>query len=39
MFSAAFLTFLVYLALTWCAVASAALLAMLVRDILQGTSW
>jgi len=39
MLSAAFMTFLVYLSLTWCAVSAAALIAMLVRDILQGTSW
>lgn len=39
MFSPAFLAFLIYGALLWCAVSSLALLAMLVRDLLQGRTW
>ena len=39
MFSAAFLTALVYIALIWCALSSVGLLAMLLRDIAKGESW
>lgn len=39
MFSAAFLSLLVYGALVWCAVSAAALIGLLVRDLLRGTSW
>jgi hypothetical protein len=39
MFSSGFLTVLVYGALVWCAISSVALLAMLVRDLLQGRTW
>jgi len=39
MFSTGFLSLLVYGALIWCAVSSIALLTMLVRDLLQGSTW
>jgi len=39
MFSAGFLTILVYGALIWCTVSAIALLALLIRDLLHGTSW
>jgi uncharacterized protein YuzB (UPF0349 family) len=39
MFSSGFLTVLVYGALVWCAISSVALLAMLVRDLMQGKTW
>ncbi len=39
MFSADFLTVLVYGSLIWCTVSAGALLTMLVRDIAKGESW
>jgi len=39
MFSSAFLAFLVYGALSWCAIAAVALLLMLARDLMQGRVW
>ena len=39
MFSTQFLTVLVYGSLIWCAISSAALLAMLVRDLIKGSTW
>ena len=39
MFSTEFLTVLVYGSLIWCAVSSTALLVMLVRDLMRGTTW
>lgn len=39
MFSAGFLTMLVYSSLIWCALSAVALGAMLLRDLLRGESW
>ena len=39
MFSTQFLTVLVYGSLVWCAISSTALMLMLVRDLLKGTTW
>lgn len=39
MFSANFLTLLVYGSLIWCALSAIALGAMLLRDLLRGESW
>lgn len=39
MFSAGFLTFLVYGSLIWCALSAIALATMLLRDLLRGESW
>jgi uncharacterized protein YuzB (UPF0349 family) len=39
MFSTGFLTVLVYGSLIWCAISSTALLAMLVQDLLKGSTW
>lgn len=39
MFSSTFLAVLVYGSLIWCAASATALIALLVRDILSGSSW
>lgn len=39
MFSANFLTLLVYGSLIWCALSAIALGAMSLRDLLRGESW
>ena len=38
-FSAGFLTAIVYLSLTWCAVSALALAALLIRDSRAGDIW
>lgn len=39
MFSAGFLTALVYLSLAWCAISAIGLSLLLLRDIVRGQSW
>ena len=39
MFSAGFLTVLIYAALVWCAVSALVLGTMLLRDMLKGETW
>ena len=39
MFSYEFLSFLVIGSLVWCAVSALALLGLLLRDLMQGSTW
>lgn len=39
MFTAPFLSFLIYGALIWCGLSAAGLTAMLIHDLLGGRSW